>query len=221
MIYSAHQANLLPYPGFFAKMELSDVFGLMPFVQFEKGGYQNRVQLLNGSKPFWFTVPVHLKSDMLISEVTIADVKTGKLVKTLQEKSRYCKLNSMTDQLCDVFVRLCVSGKFLFELCESVIDVMMSCMGIESRVRIQRNDDGPSKSLAIATVESGCDGYLSGPGGRGYLAAEEFDGLGLSCLKYGPYGSTDDVLGSVSAVELVARYGSDWREAVGFGREAF
>jgi len=45
MIFAAHQPNLLPYPGFWLKMDRADVFGLMPNAQFSKGDYMNRVQI--------------------------------------------------------------------------------------------------------------------------------------------------------------------------------
>ncbi|HCN08147.1 MAG TPA: hypothetical protein DIT01_09455, partial [Lentisphaeria bacterium] len=39
---TAHQANHLPYPGFFAKMHTVDQFVILDDVQFVKGEYHNR-----------------------------------------------------------------------------------------------------------------------------------------------------------------------------------
>ena len=45
MILAAHQPDLLPWPGFWAKMAVADLFDLAIYDQFQKSGYQRRVKM--------------------------------------------------------------------------------------------------------------------------------------------------------------------------------
>lgn len=51
---SIHQPNFFPYYPFFQKMEESDVFVVMAYCQYEKGGYQNRFNIGDN----WYTMSV-------------------------------------------------------------------------------------------------------------------------------------------------------------------
>jgi len=42
MVVSCHECNFIPYGGFWDKMRASDVFVIMGYCQYEKGGYQSR-----------------------------------------------------------------------------------------------------------------------------------------------------------------------------------
>lgn len=53
-----HQPNYLPWLGYFAKIARADVFVFLDDVQFSKGSYTNRVQILSPKGPRWLTVPV-------------------------------------------------------------------------------------------------------------------------------------------------------------------
>lgn len=53
-----HQPNYLPWLGYFAKIARADTFVFLDDVQFGKGGYTNRVQVLSAKGPRWLTVPV-------------------------------------------------------------------------------------------------------------------------------------------------------------------
>jgi hypothetical protein len=55
---SIHQPNYAPWLGFFRKIALADTFVFLDDVQFSKGSYTNRVQILSGSQPAWLSVPV-------------------------------------------------------------------------------------------------------------------------------------------------------------------
>lgn len=55
---TAHQANHLPYPGFFAKMHTVDQFVILDDVQFVKGEYHNRNRIRLNAAAHWLTVPV-------------------------------------------------------------------------------------------------------------------------------------------------------------------
>lgn len=57
-----HQANCIPWLPFFYKMAMCDKFVILQSVQFEKGGFQNRYRLSNGT---WVTKSVQHGLDSL------------------------------------------------------------------------------------------------------------------------------------------------------------
>lgn len=72
MIVAVHQPNYLPWLGYFAKMVQADMFVFLDDVQFSKNSYTNRVQILNGQRRHWLTVPVHVRLGDTIDAVAPA-----------------------------------------------------------------------------------------------------------------------------------------------------
>ena len=95
MRFAAHQPNLLPYAGFWLKMDSADIFGLMPEAQFSKGDYTNRVLIGWEDKKQWLTLPVKQKLKQRISEVELSDeIRMDKVSKTIEQtygKRRFWK----------------------------------------------------------------------------------------------------------------------------------
>lgn len=58
IVVAIHQPNYLPWLGYFHKIARADVFVFLETVQFSKGSYTNRVQILRGGKPAWLTQPI-------------------------------------------------------------------------------------------------------------------------------------------------------------------
>ena len=58
MIVSIHQSQYLPWPAYFKKLAISDLFVILDSVQFQKNGIQNRNKLRNQEGDYWLTVPV-------------------------------------------------------------------------------------------------------------------------------------------------------------------
>ena len=57
MILSVHQPNYFPYPGFFHKVKLSDIFVVLDNVQYAKGSNRNKIITSKGWT--WITVPIN------------------------------------------------------------------------------------------------------------------------------------------------------------------
>ena len=62
MIITVHQPHYLPWLGYLHRMASADLFILLDHVQFERGNYQNRTQILVHGAPRWLTVPVVQRS---------------------------------------------------------------------------------------------------------------------------------------------------------------
>ena len=57
MIAAIHQANYLPYPGFFQKLITSDIFIVQDDVQFDER-FTNRNKIISSTGWTWITIPV-------------------------------------------------------------------------------------------------------------------------------------------------------------------
>ena len=56
-LVAIHQPNYVPWLGYFRKIAETDVFVLLDDVQFPKGSYTNRVQILANGAPRWLSIP--------------------------------------------------------------------------------------------------------------------------------------------------------------------
>jgi hypothetical protein len=71
------QPQFFPWRGIFEQMRLADEFVYLDDVQFQKGGFGNRVQIKTANGPQWLTVPVLRSGSLpLIRDVEL-DYRTG------------------------------------------------------------------------------------------------------------------------------------------------
>ena len=74
MIVASHQIDLLPFPGFFNRMLMADIFDLGGHYDWwrkGKGIYQHRVKIGFDDKPVWLTLPVIAKEGMTQDQVKL------------------------------------------------------------------------------------------------------------------------------------------------------
>lgn len=72
MLVAIHQPNYLPWLGYFHKIAKVDVFVFLDDVQFSKGSYTNRVQVLSPTGPKWLSVPIKLSFGQAIDQIGFA-----------------------------------------------------------------------------------------------------------------------------------------------------
>jgi hypothetical protein len=66
------QPMYFPWVGFFEQMRLADVYVWLDDVQFSKGSFTNRVQVLLPDKQTWMTIPLADKTGRAIRELSAA-----------------------------------------------------------------------------------------------------------------------------------------------------
>ena len=137
MILSAHQPYFAPYPGFFYKASLSDVFVLLDEVQFPQGTtWVSRNRFKNHQGTLWITIPVWKKGLGLqrINDVRIC--QEGRWHKKHLEslKAAYAKAPYFSDHL--DFVKEMFSERFerLTDLNGAVIDYLMKLLRVNTRI---------------------------------------------------------------------------------------
>lgn len=185
-VVAIHQPNYLPWLGWFAKAAQSDVFVLLDDVQFEKGGYTNRVEVKTAQGRTLLTVPVEAggATPPRIDELTIArDGRwAARHAKTLaQSYGRSPVRTSLGPKIDEILA----SGETrLAVLNERLLRAMLDAFAIETRI-VRASELGPRAERGAAGVVEicrrlGAATYLSGAGGRKYndpaaFAAAEID----------------------------------------------
>ncbi|MGZ5398687.1 MAG: WbqC family protein [Nocardioides sp.] len=175
---ATHQADLLPYTGFWFKMATSDFFDLKIYDQFQARGYQRRV-MMRGK---WASIPV-------IGNPT---------------RARICDVQIRPEEAVDALTRLITGryrgarnwdamGKPLLEMVQdihtdrlwqfnlSLLLGVRELLGITTPVAISVPPDGRgSRGLVGVLRNYGAETYLAGTGGRAYMGdCAEFRQAGI------------------------------------------
>jgi hypothetical protein len=213
-IAAIHQPNYLPWLGWFAKAAQCDVFVLLDDVQFEKGGYTNRVEVKTAQGRTLLTVPVEAggATPPRIDELRIAnDARWAERhAKTLAQSYGRCPGwaalgPKIEDVLASGETRLVALNERLIRLVLDALDVRTRVVrASELRASAARASDGLveiCRALGAAT-------YLSGAGGRNYNDPAAFAAAGIdlvySTFEHPTYAQPHGAFESgLSAVDLV------------------
>ncbi len=171
MIVAGHQADLLPYSGFWYKMAKADLFDLKIFDVFQARGYQSRT-MLRGQ---WVTLPVVVSPGRsLICDVRILPIET-RLMLTDLIVDRYRDAQHWQDfgpGILDLIDGIHTEHLWQFNL--HLILGIREMLGIKTPVSIARRPiPGDTADLASTLKQYNATTYLSGTGGRAYLGDED------------------------------------------------
>jgi len=192
MKIAIHQPNYLPYPGFFAKANLCDIFVIYDSAQFTRGDYFNRNRIrtfsLNGC--MWLTLPVGKRNyeGVPISEVKIADERIfDKHSQTI--RMMYSRAPHFDEDVCK-YVR--VGHEFLAEHNVFLIKFLLNKLGINPKLIYSSKLNLPIRTgtLGIIDIVKALHGteYISGLGAKSYMEEEQFkeESINLSYVAYKP-----------------------------------
>jgi hypothetical protein len=218
MKIAVHQPNYLPWVGYFRKIALCNKFVFYDDVQFEKGGFTNRVAIRMHESANWLTQPI-VKHGVLGS--TIADIRFAadcawktKHSKTIAQNYSRCSHFSDLASLLETIYASCTDS--LAEFNSLAISTICNAIGIETMlVRSSTidyvRDAGPSEKLASLCSILGGDVYISGNGGRTYNDTKVFDAYKVS-VRYDQwtpmlYPQQGCHIGGLSIIDLIANVG--------------
>lgn len=221
MILSAHQPQYLPWPGYFDKVDKSDVFVFLDNVQYKHREYQNRNRICAKQGCIWLTVPVITKGlgRQLIKEVKI-DNRAGWQKKHWESLKRcynrapfFSKYSYFFE---DVYTR---EWERLIELNIYIIEYLLKELGIKTPLNyeseIKTSSLGTERLIEICQKLK-ADTYLSGAGGKDYLEEDKFFKAGLKLeyqkFNYPQYNQVYTTKGipflpNMSAIDLLFNYG--------------
>jgi hypothetical protein len=187
MIVSVHQPQYIPWLGYFHKIYNSDAFVFLDNVQYKDREYQNRNRIRIKEGCMWLTVPV-LKSEEPYPN--ISDVHIDNFQDWRQRHWRAIRVNYSPSPF---FAKY---GGFFEELYKRewvlltdlnvyVTNHILGSLGIikpvyfESKLNVNTNSTQRIIDICKALK---ADTYLSGMGGKNYLAEEAFGANGIKLV---------------------------------------
>ena len=187
-IVAIHQPNYLPWLGWFAKAAQADVFVLLDDVQFEKGGWTNRVEVKTAQGRTLLTVPVEAGGAVppRVDELRVArDGRwAARHAKTLAQSygrsPGWAALGPRIDEI------LASGEARLAVLNERLLRVMLDAFAVTARV-VRASELGPREERGAAGVVEicrrlGAGTYVSGSGGRKYNDPAAFAAAGVELV---------------------------------------
>ncbi len=179
-LVTAHQANFLPYLGFFEKIYVSDAFVLVDDTQFVKRGpygWIHRNKILTQKGPVWLTVPVktHDAYDQLISQTQIVDDSTWKRKHLRSIEFAYKKTEYFEQFFDDIKSIYLDSHPYLLSLSRAFIEWVLRLLGLNIPIQLASNLKLQGKGtdyVVDLALKSNASHYLSGKHGLDYLDKE-------------------------------------------------
>lgn len=171
-----HQSQYLPWPPFFRKMALADIFVLMDCVQFQKNGLQNRNQINSSNGPLWLTLPVNSKLDEPIKDKVITDKRWKK--KHLQSiQSSYGKSTFFHEYFDEIKAVIESADDTLFDINLRFIHFFRKVLSIDNELMLLSDlsiTSSKSQLVLDTCIALNASEYLSGEGAKSYLDLDAF-----------------------------------------------
>jgi WbqC-like protein family len=220
MKVAVHQHNYIPWPGYFAKIIAADVFVFYDDVQFEKGGYTNRVEIRGNIGARWLTQPVSKHGILLmpLRNVLFANPawrETHKSVLWFQYRRapRFADLEPLLETL---YSRSCED---LASWNATATEELCRHLGLEgkrfvrSSTLVYDRSGSASEKLASLCRALGAETYVSGRGAANYNDVEAFAAAGIG-LEYVQVPAADHpewsgFMPRLSALDAIAMIGVD------------
>lgn len=180
-----HQPNYAPWLGYFQKIAQSDIFVFLDDVQFSKGSYINRVQILSSSVSRWITQPVSVSLGVPICSVEIVQENwTSSHLEIL--KTAYGKAEAFSDvwpEIEEIYNDL--NGNNLASVNLTLTVRLAENLGIA--IRAVRSSEieigelsGDDRLIAIVKEIAPYGTYLSGRGGKKYQDPKKFSAADIN-----------------------------------------
>ena len=175
MILSTYQPYFAPFPGFFHKMLLSDIFVLLDEVQFPRGTtWITRNRFKHDQGNLWITVPVRKKGLGLqkINEVKIHHEAPWARKHLASLKAAYLKAPYFHDHL--PFLEEVFSSRYekILDLNLAIIEHLMKSLGIETKLILLSSlgigSEGNERLVEVCR-SLGVSQYLAQSAARKYL----------------------------------------------------
>ncbi len=184
-----HQPQYFPYPGFFHKLTLADIYVVMDETQYDKR-FTNRNKIISTNGWIWITVPIKKEQKFLpngkveINNELSWGAEHWKKIHQAYANARYFDLYS--PYLESLYSK---EWNLLFDLDFETIKKVIDWLGIQ--IEIVRESELDVKGTSTDRLISACkavnaDTYVSGGGGKNYLEEKLFEKNGLK-LEYQNY----------------------------------
>lgn len=218
MILSAAQPYFAPFPGFFYKAHLSDVFVILDEVQFPRGTtWISRNRFKNHQGTLWITIPVWKKGLGLQQINAVRIYSEGRWEKKHLEslKNAYARAPYFAEHV--AFINHVFSGAFekLFDLNMAIINHLLEHFQIHTRVVLLSElnilETGDRRLIEVCK-RFGASRFLAQRPAEKYLDATLFQEAGIALDFFTPPSPVypqlwGDFIPNLSAFDLVFNCG--------------
>jgi len=167
-----HQPQYFPYPGFFHKLSLADVFVIMDNAQYDKR-FTNRNKIISTSGWTWITIPINKEHKFLPNR--LVEINNDSPWKQLHWKKIHVSyanakfFHLYSDYIQSLYMR---DWKYLFDLDFETLKQIVEWLGLKIRI-IRESElivEGKATERLISICKTiGADTYISGRGGGSYV----------------------------------------------------
>ena len=218
MIISANQPYFSPFPGFFYKAALSDIFVILDEVQFPRGAtWLTRNRFKSDKGALWITVPVWKKGLGLqkIDEVRICHERGWEKKHLASLKNAYANAPYFVDHLPFLEVVFSEKSENLIHLNLSVIRHLMKALGLQTRTVLLSElgiaSTGTRRIIEICKV-LGSSRYLAQAAAGKFLDEKLIRDAGIEITFFTPPSAVypqlwGDFMGNLSAFDLLFNCG--------------
>lgn len=194
MKIAIHQPEFMPWPGFFNKMALADIYVVFDHVQFKKRYFENRNRIVSPKKEVSYVVAPVLSKGRYAQPIMDTEIdNTRKWKEVLLKKIRYFYSQARYfDKYYDHFSSVLMGKKHnrLIDLNLDIINFFRKNLGIltpmvfSSQMNVQAYK-GSELILQICLLKK-ASVYLCGASGRDYLKENDFlqQGIRIEWLEY-------------------------------------
>ena len=229
MIAAIHQPQFIPWLGYFDKIDQSDVFIFLDYVQYKKNEYQNRNRIKTVDGWQWLTVPVLYKFPQKINEVRInnkIDWKKKHLHALITNYSRAKYFERYIEYFKELYSK---EWEIISDINIEVTRQLAGFLGIKKNFIIaseflsaDKEEGDATKRLIDICRLIGADTYLAGKDGAKYMDVEKFTKSGIKLTfqdfkhpvynqlfrKFEPYMSVIDLLFNhgEESLEIIRKY---------------
>ncbi|MFA9497047.1 MAG: WbqC family protein [Deltaproteobacteria bacterium] len=190
MILSANQPYFFPFPGFFYKAYLSDIFVILDNVQFPRGTtWINRNRFKNDQGSLWMTVPVKKKGLGFQKIDAVRICHDGRWPKKHLESLKNAYSRAPYFKVHIGFLEALWSTKFekLIDLNHRAIRYLMQQLKIETKVILSSElgiRSTGDKLLIEICGKMGASRFLTQSAAQKYLDADRFADAGIRLTQF-------------------------------------
>ena len=224
MNVSIHQPDFFPYPGFFNKIFLSDVFIILDRTQFEFG-ITNRNKIIT-PEGTWKRISIPVKNDQKFfqnNDVKINNDMNWKeknldLISKSYSKSKFFDLYNTS--INSIFEE---KWEYLIEINIKILKTIFEWLDVKTKIIFESelNVKGTSsEKLLNICKEVKATKYVSGPGGKNYLDEKIFqkNHIDIEYQKYTPISysqlNSKSFIPNLSILDLLFNMGYESRKFV-------
>ena len=222
MKITIHQANYFPYPGFFQKVSLSDVYVVLDKAQFQfDTTNRNKIITPDGS---WTRISVPIKKGQKFFEIRNVEINND--LAWAEENWNLIHKSYKASPFFDLYKVFLDSlykkrWNLLFDLNLQILKKVFDWLDIKTEIILESELDvtgTSSKRLLNICKKLGADTYISGIGGKTYLDEKLFEKNKI-ILKYQNYNPirylqhmSESFIPNLSIIDLLANVGSESRK---------